>query len=140
MVWTIVAGVGAVILVLATSLAGVAALFTYLQRIKPPASAAGSALEARLAAVELTVMGLPSLWEDERRRSERARDASRKARDSADEKLEEVAELIESGADLRSVDGEGSEQTQLQLMRGNLGPAPDASLHERAAALEHLLR
>jgi len=88
---------GAVILTFAMFLVGVAALFTYLRGQQEPRNGNGVALETRVASLEVKIEGLPSLWEEERRRVERSADAARKARDAADRKLAAIAESEEEG-------------------------------------------
>lgn len=130
--------------VIATSV--VVAVIVYLRRIPEPSSAPAEPQQqpwqvefmARVAALEVTVQGLPSLWEDERKRAERAFASARAARSKLDREREEQ---------LESEDGEGgSENVRAEYVGGGDGyrlhavpeGVEDASIEaarERAAAL-----
>jgi len=140
MISTVVVSVGAVVLGLALLGAGTAALFVYVRREIMKDKRDEAPMELRLAALELTVQGLPSIWEDERARTQRAADAARAARKSAEDKLEEVQELIESQEELPLLDEGGIEERGVPPMRARLGDPPAPNRRERAAAVAHLLR
>jgi len=132
----------AVVVVLGVSLlsAMAAMLFLYMRRTILRETSPRLDLEVRVTSLEMKVQGLPSLWEAERKTAKRASDSGKKARKDAQRKLEKVEELIESGADLRPDNGDGGEPSEVLQMRRNMGVAPEAGIHDRAAAIEHLLR
>lgn len=126
---------GAVILTFAMFLVGVAALFTYLRGQQEPRNGNGVALETRVASLEVKIEGLPSLWEEERRRVERSADAARKARDAADRKLAAIAESEEEGGVVPAGDENGSEPSGLRDVQPGLGGATSSDLMDRARAI-----
>jgi len=147
MISTIVVSAIAVVVSLGLLGGGAAALFVYLKRNLSDGKPAGQAPEAvmagygmRLAELEITVKGLPSLWEEERKRADRAADSARKARASAEEKLAEVEEIIEANEGVPGLDEPAELELQLQPMRANMGVPAEAGLQERVAAVAHLMR
>jgi len=138
MVTTVAVVAGVVILAFGVLIAGVGGLVAYLDRLHDSRKPDGAPLEIRVAALELKVEGLPALWEDERKRVERAADSARKARASAEKKLEEYEELTDEVGVLPDVDGERGPADGVLDVQPGLGGAPDADLQKRAAALRHL--
>ncbi len=128
-----------VVLLAAMGGLGVVGLLLYLKPKEEPAKGPGEAVEARLTSLELTVKGFPSLWEEERKRAERAADSARKARDSAAKKLAELDELEEETPQLQRVDEIGGRADGMQDVRGNLGTGDDSDLLERAKAVGWLM-
>jgi len=147
MISTVVGIAVVVLLSFSVLMGGGATLFMYLRRQivseRGPQSTVQdrlSAIEGAYAALELQVRGLPSLWEDERKRAKRSHDAANTARRSAEEKLEEIEELIESANGILPTDGEGIPDQGVLPLRSNMGVPATPGLKERAAAVEHLLR
>lgn len=140
MVVTIVAVSLAVVFTLGSLGLGTAAVLSVVRRTQHEVQAPSEALEVRIAALEVTVMGLPSLWEEERKRAKRAQDSARKDREHSETIREEIAEAIEGADELRDVDEEGSDIERVLGMRPNMGVPAVAGLHERAAAVAHLMR
>lgn len=132
----------AVVVVLGVSLlsAGAATLFLYLRKTIIAESTPRGALEDRVTTLELQVAGLPSLWEDERKRAKRYNDAAKQARKAADEKLEEIEEIVASNGELPGEHAPAGAQLEMQPVRTNMGVAPASDLAERAAAVEWLVR
>lgn len=102
--------------------------------VKPPTDAK---LEARLAAVEVKVEALPSLWEEERSRAERAHAAARAARSSAQKKLDEL-EALQDGddedAEVQWDDAGGGPGGGLPAVPEGMASDGDDDLRSRAAA------
>jgi len=140
--------IGGVAVVSASLLGGgAAALYVYIRKNLAPRSTEGRAPEPllvehgmRISELEITVKGLPSLWEEERKRAKRAADAARKARESADQKLDEIEALIEESADIPGINAAGGPEPEMQRVRPNMGVPADPGLQDRAAAVAHLLR
>jgi len=140
---TVVVSVAVITLALLVLGAGVVAAFAYLRSQMPEKNVDGTVAEgfgARLAAVEIQVQGLPSLWEDERNRAKRDADSARKARKVAEDKLEEVEELIEAGLEPGGENATRSDQVEMQPMSTRLGDPPASDRRERVEAVAHLLR
>jgi len=140
---TVLVSVAAITLALALLGAGMVVAFVYLRRefaVEKPHGSQLESLSARVAEIELQVKGLPSLWEDERKRAKRDADAARKARGVAEEKLAEVEALIEAGQELPLLNGEGGEAPGMQQVRVRLGDAPAPDKEARLQAVAHLLR
>jgi len=140
MISTVVVSSVAVAVLLTLLLGGTAALFTYISRSLALTNAPGKAVEARLASLELTVKGLPSLWEEERKRAERAADSARKARTAAEKILAEVPELEPADEGVLTLDGAGSDEPEMRYVRPGLAPPIDKGFPDRVAAIAHLLR
>lgn len=140
---TVVVSIGAVTLALLVLGAGAAALFTYLRREFKSERASQvdhKHYESRIVALELQVQGLPSLWEDERRRAKQNNDSAKAARRAAEAKLDEVEDLLESREQLSFVDAEGGGAGEVQHVPSGLAPPADPSLAEKVAAVAHLMR
>jgi len=140
MILTVLAVALAVVFVLGVLGLGAAALLQVIRRTESEISAPTEAVEVRLAALEVVVQGLPSLWEEERKRANRAKDSARKDREHADRVREGSAEAIEGAEELQGVDVDGGEPEGVHPLRRNMGVPSRAGLAERAAAVEHLLR
>ena len=140
MMSTIIVGSIAAVVGMSLLLLAAAALFWGIRHTMSVENAPVIAMEGQLAALELTVAGLPSLWEEERKRAKRAQDSARKSREDADAKLEAVLELQESAGELREGNEEGSGELGMQPLLPRLGSPPDPGIHERAAAVAHLVR
>ena len=137
---SLVIGLSSVILVIAVSCSGVAGLSLYLYGIFAEKNAPGEAMEVRVAQLEMRVEGLPSLWEEERKRAERSADSARKARASAQAKLDEVEEIIEGATDedVSFNDVRGSEEGPMQPVLPGLGGSTTEDINAKAEALKHL--
>jgi len=133
-------GVGATFFALSVLGLGAFGILTYSRQTKAVEKAPGEAVEARLAALEVTVMGLPSLWEEERKRAFRYADSARKSEASAEEKLALVEEITDAATDLREPDGDGGEEQWVPTVLPRLGNAPEPNREDRLAAVAHLLR
>jgi len=146
-VGTILVAVGAIVAGLLILAAAAGALFVYIRREIGSGKTAGSPMEEvvnghgmRIAQLEVTVKGLPSLWDEEVKRAKRSMDSARKARDSAEEKLDAVEELIAENMDVRENDGGGGREPSMQPVPSGLAPSHEADLEGRVAAVAHLLR
>ena len=139
MVTSILVGVGSVTFALVVLVSTIAGLVVYIRRQFPSDGATQVRVEERLTALELQVKGLPSLWEDERKRAKRAQDAANAARKSAADKLEQIEELIESGEDFRGVNGDSGEDFRMQPVQRHMEVSPPTNLQDRLAAVAHLL-
>jgi len=140
MISTVVVTIGAVTLAILLLGASGAALLVYLRRELGSENSLGGLVEQygiRISQLEVSVEGLPSLWEEERRRAKRDADSARKAREHAEAKLEEVQELIKENAGLPEPDGGDLE---LPEMRSRLGLPRQENHQDRVAAVAHLLR
>ncbi len=140
MLLTIVAVALAVVFTLGSLGLGTAALLQVIRRTEREISAPGEAVEVRIAALEVVVQGLPSLWEEERKRAKRAQDSARKDREHAEDLRAEVSEAIEGAEELRGVDEDGGQIEGVHPMRKNMGVPSRPGLQERAAAVAHMLR
>lgn len=147
MTTTILLTVGSIFTALALLGMGAAGLTVYLRRSQAATVAPGlvsesrlAVLEGKLAAVEVTVKGLPSLWEEERRRAKHSQDAARKDRASAEALREQVEEVLEAVDDVPDEHAAGGGGAGLQPMQPGVGDAAQSSLHERAASIAHLMR
>ncbi len=140
MISTVVVSGVAVAILLALMLGGAAALFTYISRTNALTNAPGKAMESRLASLEITVKGLPSLWEEERKRADRAADSARKARTAAEKILAEVGEVEDPGQGVPEFDGAGGEQLEMSYVRPGLASPIDPDFQNRVASVAHLLR
>jgi len=140
MILTIASVALAVVFTLGSLGLGAAALLQVSRRTEREMHAPTEAVEVRIAALEVTVAGLPSLWEEERKRAKRSQDSARKDREHAESVREEVADAIEGSEDFRPVDESGSPEPGVLPMRANMGVAPNPGIHERAAQMSHLLR
>lgn len=137
---TVIAGSIAAVVALGFLMVAAAALFWAIRQTLAVENAPVVAVEGRLAALEVLVAGLPSLWEEERRRAKKAQDSARKSHEAANAKLQTILELEESGGELREVDEDGSGGLEMQPVLPRLGSPPDPGLHERAQAVAHLMR
>lgn len=92
---------------------------------------------ARVAALEVIVQGLPSLWEEERERarkhSERAQAAERAA-SRLREDSEPSADAFDGGPELYQTDAFGSGAEGLHPLPEDMGLSVNQSLQARAAA------
>jgi len=143
MIWNIIAASGAVVLSLLILGSAATALFVYLRRVLAVEKPHGNDLEslsARVADIEIQVKGLPSLWEDERKRAKRDADAARKARSVAEEKLAEVEELLETHGEIPGGHEEVLDRQGVLPLSARLGDPPASDKQERIAAIAHLLR
>ena len=122
----------------AVLLLGISGLGVVVWAISSRRTAAGKApespLEARVAALEIKVAGLPSLWESERKRVEQHAERARKAEKSARRIREEIEEEPEEDPDLFAVDARGSNGRPMRALHAQLegGGSPDASPLEQA--------
>jgi len=119
---------------------GTVALLRVIASTNRESTAPTEAVEVRLAALEVTVQGLPSLWEEERKRAKRAQDSARKDREHSEQIRAELAEEVERVDEFSVPDGEGIEPERVQPMLRRLGGAPSEGLHERAQSVAHLMR
>lgn len=78
-------------------------------------------LRARVAELEIQVAGLPSLWEDERRRVELHADRARKAEARARALREESDEDEDAAEDVLQLDALGGDEGGLPPVRAGLG-------------------
>lgn len=140
MISTVIAGSIAAVFALGVLGLGAAALFWGIRHTMAVQNAPAASLEGRLAAVELKVDGLPSLWEEERKRAKRSQDSARKAREDADSKLAAIAEYEQSAGDVRGGDEGGGEEVEMHHVLPRLGPPTEPGVDERVAAIAHLLR
>jgi len=139
MISTVVGVSVVVVLAVALLTAGAAATFLYIHRTIAAEREPRAGHEERLVSLELKMEGLPSLWEDERKRARRFKDAGEAARKSAEKKLAQVEEIIEAAEDLPDVNGDGSSQLEMQPMRQNMGTPDSPDQHNRVAAIAHLI-
>jgi len=140
MVTTVLVSVAAVVFGLGFLGLGATAVYVYLLRSRPVIVEPQTAVEVRVAALEVSVAGLPSLWEDERARSKRDKDRALAAERSVEEKLAELEERTAAGEDVLTGDGEGGAGSGMLHLQPRLGQPHEPGIHERAAAVEHLLR
>lgn len=140
MMSTIIAGSIAAVVVLSLLGLMAAALFWGIRQTMSVENAPVASMEGRMAAMELTIAGLPSLWEEERKRAKRAQDSARKSREDADAKLLAIAEYEESGSELRPEYEEGGGEPEMHPVFPRLGATADPGLQARANAVAHLLR
>ena len=140
MILTIVAVALAVVFVLGVLGLGATALLQVIRRTERELGAPNEEVEVRLASLEVTVAGLPSLWEEERKRAKRAQDSARKDREHAEAIREQVSEAIEGSEELRDDDVQGEPELGVHDMRANMGVPAATGLADRAAAVAHLLR
>lgn len=92
-----------------------------------PVEAPQTSVEVRLAALELTVAGLPSLWESERTRAEAAANSARTARARAERLVKQRLELEDADDDVRDDDGDAGQIERVPAVPQNVGapPIPD---------------
>jgi len=142
MLTTVAVSMGSTLL-LVFGLAGAWALFRSVNLHHEPATNQPQTgyleeLAARLAAVELVVQGLPSLWEEERQRmlqyANRAGAAENRTRkllaEGEDEDFDE-----EEAENIQQLDALRSEYGGLHTVPGGVETAVDADLQARAAAV-----
>lgn len=140
---TVVFTMGAIILAVALVAPGVVALSVILRRESSPPTGTGEApepLALRVAELEIKVAELPSLWEHERARAERAADSARKARKSAEKKLAKIADDTddEFEGDIRDfppLDALRGDNGAVQHVLPGLGGATTPDLMARARAV-----
>jgi len=144
---TVVVTIGAVTLALLLLGVSGAALLVYLRREWGSEKRGGYVLEElvnghgiRISELEVLTAGMPSLWEDERKRAKRDADSARKARQFAEEKLEQVEELIAENTELPLGDGEGGGAREMHPVSTGLAPDHEPGIEDRVAAVAHLLR
>ena len=128
-----------IVMGLTALVAGAAGTFLYVYRKISSESRPRAGYEERLVALELQVQGLPSLWEEERKRAKRLKDAAEAARRSADKKLEEIEEHEQTELGIPAVNGPGIEAPEMFPVRTNMGVPDSPGIGERAAAVAHLL-
>ncbi len=97
-----------------------------------PIPQAAVQMESRLAALELTVAGLPSLWESERSRAEAAANSARTARARAERLTREREAELEADHNVRGDDAEESGGGRMPAVRQDLGPHPQPDGYSRA--------
>jgi len=140
MIGTIVVGAIAAVVSIGLLMGGAAVAFTYIRNSAPVQSGPPEALQLRVAELELKIEGMPSLWEEERKRAKRAHQAAESARRLADEKLEEIEEIIAENGSVPVEHEERGEEQRVLPLRKNMGVAPQEGIEERFHAIEHLLK
>lgn len=132
----IAAGTGGMVVILLTGALIFRYLAGYLGTFPEPRNPVGTDLEPRLAALEVKVAGLPSLWEEERQRAFKAADRARKAEARAEEILASVEGIEEPGLELFGGNGEGGDSAPVQPVQAGLASSdvPSVPEHIRLAA------
>jgi len=139
MISTIVVSAIAAVLSIGLLMGGAAVAFTYIRNNMPVQTGPPEALQLRVAELELKIEGMPSLWEEERKRAKRAHQAAESARRSAEEKLGEVEELIAEHGGVPDEHEVGGEDQRLLPLRTNMGTPATPGIEDRVAAVAHLL-
>lgn len=102
--------------------------------VQPP-----SDVEVRLAALELTVAGLPSLWESERSRAEAAANSARTARARAERLTRQREEELDADDDVRGDDAREGRAQRMPAVHAEVGvpaqPNDYAAMIRREALL-----
>ena len=137
---TVVVSVASITLALLVLGASVVGAFVYLRQTTVPASTGQAGLEERVAGLEVTVRGLPSLWEEERQRAKKHADAAKTANRDAARKLEEVAEIVEAVEQIPGLDEAGGGQIEMQRVLPRLAGTAQPGQEDRVAAIAHLMR
>ena len=136
---SIAAVVGACVLI------GVGAAAAALYRgdsrnIRPPKKAPSSdqepylqTLAAKVAALEIKLEGLPSLWEEERERAKKHGDRAQQAVRDLEARLTEGDEESDADEDLSADDAPGGQLGLMPSVPEAVDDDPDAAVKERAA-------